>query len=161
MSIKKKIGIAVLVILLVMQFIRLDRNKSNAATPNDITAAMEVPAEVQTILKNSCYDCHSNNTEDMWYMNIQPLGWWIQHHINEGKEELNFSEFNSYSAKRKAHKMEEIAEEVKEGEMPLSSYTITHGSAKLNAEQKKLIMDWAMNEHNKLKGNTEEEEDED
>jgi hypothetical protein len=93
MSKKKKIGIVILVILVVIQFIRPTRNKSTEVQVNDISVAMNVPADVMNVLKTSCYDCHSNNTSDMWYMNIQPIGWWVSNHIEEGKEELNFSEW--------------------------------------------------------------------
>jgi hypothetical protein len=151
MSKKKKIGIVILVILVVIQFIRPTRNKSTEVQVNDISVAMNVPADVMNVLKTSCYDCHSNNTSDMWYMNIQPIGWWVSNHIEEGKEELNFSEWVKYKPKRKAHKMEEIAEMVNEDEMPMSSYTIIHGEAKLSAAQKKLLVDWAMAAHDSLK----------
>lgn len=86
----------------------------------------------------------------MWYENIQPIGWWTANHVSEGKDELNFSEFNTYENKRKAHKLEEIAEMVEEGEMPLKSYLITHGGAKLNEEQKKQLVDWALTEMRKF-----------
>ncbi|MFY8186194.1 MAG: heme-binding domain-containing protein [Bacteroidia bacterium] len=151
MSKKKKIGIVILVILVIIQFIRPTRNKSTEVQVNDITVAMNVPADVMTVLKTSCYDCHSNNTNDMWYMNIQPIGLWVSNHIEEGKEELNFSEWVKYKPKRKAHKMEEIAEMVNEDEMPMSSYTIIHGEAKLSAAQKKLLVEWAMAAHDSLK----------
>lgn len=79
----------------------------------------------------------------MWYENIQPIGWWIANHINEGKRELNFSELNSYKDKRKSHEFEEIGEMVGEGEMPMESYTWIHGNAKLNDEQARLLINWA------------------
>ena len=158
MSKKKKIGAAVLIILIAIQWIRPSKNTNTNELEDDITVSMQVPKEIVTVLKTSCYDCHSNNTNDMWYMNVQPIGWWIKHHINEAKEELNFSEFANYSLKRKAHKMEEIADEVKENEMPLSSYTLMHGNAKLSSEQRKLLVDWAMNEYKVLKENNNEEE---
>ena len=95
-----------------------------------------------TILQTSCFDCHSNYTNYPWYTNIQPIGWWLNHHVDEGKEELNFSEFESYSLKRKLHKLEEIKEMVEEGEMPLSSYTLIHGDTKLSPEQKEILYTW-------------------
>ena len=81
----------------------------------------------------------------MWYENIQPLGWWIGKHITDGKKEINFSEFNTYKPKRKAHKFKEIVEMVEEDEMPLPSYLIVHGGARLNDSQKKLLIEWAKN----------------
>ena len=98
---------------------------------------------VMQILKTSCFDCHSNHTEYPWYSKIQPIGIWLANHINEGKRELNFSEFNNYKAKRKRHKLEEMVKEIKEREMPLSSYTIIHKNAILTNDQVQLLVDWA------------------
>lgn len=103
---------------------------------------INVPENVLGILKNSCYDCHSNNTRYPWYVNIQPLGWLMANHIKDGKADLNFSEFGTYSKRKQANKLRAIAESIKEGSMPISSYTIMHAEAKLNEENKKLIMDW-------------------
>lgn len=140
----KKVLIGLLIILVIMQFIRSERNISATAGPNDIRVSNPVPANVLSVLKRACFDCHSNNTNYPWYTNIQPVGWWMQHHVDEGKEELNFSEFATYSAKKAAHKLEETAEMVEEKEMPLESYTWIHKNAKLTQDEIKLVADWAM-----------------
>lgn len=140
----KKVLIGLLVILVIMQFFRPERNISATAGPNDIRVSNPVPANVLSVLKRACFDCHSNNTNYPWYTNIQPVGWWMQHHVDEGKEELNFSEFATYSAKKAAHKLEETAEMVEEKEMPLESYTWIHKNAKLTQDEIKLVADWAM-----------------
>lgn len=142
-SLKKKILLGILLVLVVIQFIRPAKNDGIADSPSDISQAVTVPAEIKNMLVISCYDCHSNHTEHRWYENIQPIGWWIGHHIKEGKEELNFSEFNTYSLKRKKHKLDEVAETVEKHEMPLSSYLWVHGDASLSAEQQKALIDWA------------------
>lgn len=144
MTKKTKILSAVAIGLLVIQSIRPSGNTGNADGENDITKSVAVPDQVMSILKSACYDCHSNHTDPMWYMNIQPVGWWIQHHINEGKEKLNFSEFNTYTLKRKKHKLEEVAEQVEKGEMPMASYTWMHGEAKLSPEQANVLKQWAL-----------------
>ena len=100
----KNILLTLLVIFIVIQFIRPDKNIGESFGPNDISQSVEVPENVKNILVTSCFDCHSNKTNHMWYENIQPIGWWIGNHIKEGKSELNFSEFNTYKDKRKAHK---------------------------------------------------------
>ncbi|MDP2388285.1 MAG: heme-binding domain-containing protein [Bacteroidota bacterium] len=151
MSKKKKILLVVFSLFIILQFIRPADNNSEILITNDISSSIKMSPEVSNILKASCYDCHSNKTNNMWYQNIQPIGWWINHHIEEGKDELNFSEFNTYSLKRRAHKLEEIAEMIEGNEMPLSSYTLIHGEAELNADQKKLIVDWAKTNHDSLK----------
>jgi hypothetical protein len=139
----KKIAMGLLVALVIIQFFKPARNISAEKSPNDITNKYAVPASVQEILKTSCYDCHSNNTVYPWYANIQPVAWWIADHINEGKKELNFSEFVTYSPKKAHHKLEEVNEMVKEGEMPLQSYTIIHQDTKLSEPQKLEIATWA------------------
>jgi len=111
---------------------------------NDIAYSHNVPDSVEQILKTSCYDCHSNHTFYPWYAKIQPVSLWLADHIKEGKAELNFSEFGSYSLRRQFHKLEEINEQVKNNEMPLTSYTIIHRDAKLTPEQKLLIANWAV-----------------
>ena len=139
----KKIAIGLLVVLVIIQFFKPARNISTEKSTNDITNKYAVPASVQEILKTSCYDCHSNNTVYPWYANIQPVAWWLADHVNEGKKELDFSEFLTYSPKKAHHKLEEVIEMVKEGEMPLQSYTIIHQNAKLSEPQKLEIATWA------------------
>ncbi len=139
----KKILIGLLIVFVVIQAYRPQRNEDVTVTTNHITSANAVPADVQQILKRACMDCHSNNTAYPWYANVQPLGMWLQHHVNEGKAELNFSEFNTYTAKKKAHKMEEVAEMVEKGEMPLNSYTIIHTDAKLTKDEAETLITWA------------------
>jgi hypothetical protein len=140
---KKKIGLGLLAVLVVIQFIRPTKNSSTAESPNEISKYYEVPADIHTVIKKSCYDCHSNNTNYPWYTNIQPMGWWLQSHVNDGKEELNFQEFGTYAEKKAKHKFEEIEEVVRDHEMPLSSYTLIHRDAKLTPEQAAALSSWA------------------
>lgn len=140
---RKKILLIILAILVIIQFIRPERNISTSVSANDITKHYTVPADVQNILQVSCFDCHSNNTKYPWYTNIQPVGWWLQHHVDEGKEHLDFSEFGSYTAKRQHHKLEEVIEQVKEGHMPLDSYLWIHKDAILSQSQKETLVSWA------------------
>jgi hypothetical protein len=141
----KKIGYILLAILIIIQFFRPAKNINTAAaaTVNDISKVYPVPENVQSILKTSCYDCHSNNTSYPWYNNIQPVAWWLNHHVEEGKREINFNEFASYQIRRQYKKMEEVIEQVKEDEMPLSSYTLIHKDAKLSQDQKLVLSNWA------------------
>ena len=139
----KKIAYVLLAALVIIQFFKPERNLSTTKSPNDITNKYAVPASVQEILKTSCFDCHSNNTVYPWYANIQPVAWWLADHVNEGKRELNFSEFLTYAPKKAHHKLDEVNDNVKEGEMPLQSYTIIHQNAKLSEAQKLEIATWA------------------
>ncbi len=140
----KRLLIVLLIAFVIIQFFRPARNTANGAEAYkaDITMVHTVPADVQGIFQKACNDCHSNNTTYPWYSNIQPLAWWLADHIKEGKRELNFSEFAHYSLRRQYRKLEEINKEVKEGEMPLTSYTLIHTRAKLTDAEKLAIANW-------------------
>ncbi len=138
----KKLVYVVAIILVIIQFIRPAKNEGEALGPQDISKAVSVSDTVMQILKTSCFDCHSNRTQYPWYTYIQPLGFWTTHHVNEGKEELNFSEFASYTAKRQMKKFKEMGEQLKEKEMPLFSYTIIHRNAVLTPEQITILNSW-------------------
>ncbi len=141
----KKILVIVLTIFFAIQFIRPAKNitaKEKDNSKNDISSIYPVPENVKNILKASCYDCHSNNTYYPWYSNIQPIGWWMQFHVEEGKLELNFNEFASYNKKKQHKKLEELIEEVKENKMPLPSYVKMHKEASLTQHQKYILIDW-------------------
>lgn len=140
---KKALFYVLLAGLIVIQFIRPPKNTSTLAQENDIAVKTLVPDQVQVILRKACYDCHSNTTNYPWYANIQPVYWWLDHHVREGKDELNFSEFGAYTVKRKIKKYTEIAREVTEGKMPLDSYTWTHKDAKLSKDEAQLLINWA------------------
>jgi hypothetical protein len=139
----KKILYVLLGGLVLIQFFHPEKNISAGPFPNDITTKYSVPANVQDVLKRSCYDCHSNNTAYPWYNNIQPVAWWLKNHVDDGKGEINFNEFASYEPKKARRKLNEVAEQVEKGEMPLGSYTIIHKDAFLDEGQKKLVADWA------------------
>ena len=138
----RKIFYVLIAVLVIIQFIRPKQNVSAGPFSNDISTKFAVNDNVASILKQSCYDCHSNNTIYPWYANVQPVTWWLQDHVNEGKKELNFSEFASYTAKRQRKKFEEIKDEVKEGKMPLESYTWMHKNAILSEQQKAALYKW-------------------
>lgn len=138
----KKILYVLIAALVIIQFIRPKQNVSAGPFTNDVSTKFPANDHVASILKQSCYDCHSNNTSYPWYANVQPVTWWLQDHVNEGKKELNFSEFATYTAKRQRKKFNEIMDEVKEGKMPLPSYTWIHKDAILTAEQKAALYKW-------------------
>lgn len=129
-------------LFIVIQAIQPAKNTGSASGPKDIASVIQVPNDVMTVMKKSCYDCHSDSTYYPWYDNITPVNWWVAHHINEGKRELNFTVFGDYSPRRKAKKLEESAKQIEKDEMPLQSYLIMHSDAKLSEAQKKLLIDW-------------------
>lgn len=145
MTKKKKILYGLLVVLVLIQFIRPAKNNAETPSPNSIAKQYSVPADVQKSLDVACMDCHSNKTSYPWYSNIQPVGWWLQKHVNDGKRHLNFSEFATYAPKKANHKLEEVIESQHEGWMPLDSYTWIHKDSKLTQQQKDAIVTWAQN----------------
>lgn len=139
----KKIMLALLVALIIIQFIHPKKNKAEGSQPNYIGNNFTVPADVKTILEKACNDCHSNNSNYPWYANLQPVHWWMEKHIKDGKKHLNYDEYTNRPLRYQYHKMEETIEMIKEGEMPLNSYTWTHKDAKLSEEEKTKLISWA------------------
>ena len=142
-----------LLAFIIIQFIRPAKNKAEGISQNDISKIYPVPENVQAILKTSCYDCHSNNTVYPWYAQIQPVAWWLNNHIQDGKKDLNFSEFASYRIRRQYKKLEEINELVKKDEMPLDSYLWLHKNAKLDDQQKLTLANWVTTIRDTIKAN--------
>ncbi len=143
MSVLKKTLLGLAVLLVVIQFFHPKKNVSEGVQTDSIAAVFTTSEEVKSILAKSCNDCHSNNTIYPWYNNIQPVAWWLSHHVNDGKQKLNFDEFATYSLRRQYHKMEETEEMIKQNEMPLFSYTITHRNAVLGESEKQLLINWS------------------
>ena len=139
----KRILIGLAVIFAAIQLAQPAKNIASHPSEDDITARYPTPPVVQQMLSVACYDCHSNTTRYPWYSNIQPVGWWLAAHVDDGKKHLNFSEFATYSPKRAAHKLDQIIDEVTDREMPLFSYKLGHPDARLTAAQTKLLTDWA------------------
>ena len=140
---KKKIILGLLEVIVVMQFFRIDKTNPESDPKQSIFAVENVPADVEKLIKTSCFNCHSNQVAYPWYSNVAPISWVVKQHINEGRDELNFDEWGSYSTKRKLHKLEEIEEMVEEKEMPLSGYLLIHGEARLKSSQQKSLINWA------------------
>ena len=140
----KKILLVLLVLLVVIQFFRPDKNESNDQT-YAVSTAYKVPEEVSRILQVACNDCHSNKTEYPWYANFQPTAWWLDEHVQDGKRHLNFSNFTQLPIAVQNHKFEEVAETVEKKEMPLESYTYMglHADANLTEQQRTVLIDWA------------------
>jgi hypothetical protein len=131
-----------LAILLLGQFVRPAKNRSNDQT-NHVRQKYPVPDSVEAILRVACYDCHSNYTRYPWYAEVQPVASWLAHHVEEGSHELNFSNFTTRRVAVQNHKFEEIIESQKEGWMPLNSYTWTHLDARLSDQQRQTLIIWA------------------
>lgn len=139
---KKIIWILLLAIIILVQFIPSGRTGNVENNPDDLILTADVPEEIAQLLKTSCYDCHSNQTDYPWYSYVAPVSWLVSRDVREGRENLNFSVWGGGDKMQMAKMLTEIMEEVEEKEMPLGIYTIIHRKAKLGREDRQAIVDW-------------------
>ncbi|MDB5253189.1 MAG: cytochrome [Flaviaesturariibacter sp.] len=143
MKIVKRILLALLVVFILIQFIRPKENRHEGPQQASVLNRYPASPEVRAILEKACNDCHSNNTKYPWYNRVQPVAWWLNDHIEEGKRGLNFDSFLVYAPKRQARRMEQTIGMVKKGVMPLKSYTWIHKDAILTPAEKAALAGWA------------------
>ena len=146
----KILGLFIFTGLVIIQFFRIDKTAPPIVQTETLEAAVSVSPDVSQIMVRSCSDCHTNSTIYPWYSNIQPFGWFLKNHIDDGRRKLNFSIFNTYAAKKQAKKLEEICEQVEAKEMPLPSYLWIHRYAVLSESEAKALCDWAKQEQGKI-----------
>ena len=133
----KRVLIAFLIIFGLMQVIQVDKENF----PIDKNKELKAPQEIMTMLQTSCYDCHSNQTNYPWYSNIAPLSWVISTHVKDGRQAVNYSNWEDYTPEEKKKKLEATYRTVY-AVMPLSSYLWFHSEADLTKEQRKQIREW-------------------
>ncbi len=140
----KKISLyVILAVIILIQFIPAGRPETKNSRENDLLYNNQVPEAVADMLKTSCYDCHSYEIKYPWYSYVAPVSWLVARDIREGLKELNFSEWESQSKMDKAKNLDNMTDEIKEGDMPMPIYTIIHRNAKLTDEQRQQLVDWA------------------
>ena len=134
----KKLTLIALLIFIGIQFVPMD-------VPADISTKAEnelkAPDEVMTVLKRACFDCHSNHTTFPWYSSIAPVSWFTKHHVEEGREHMNFSTWAEYDDEKKLKFLEKIPKAIK-SKMPLPSYLLIHKEAQLSDADKALLSKW-------------------
>lgn len=138
----KKVLIAILIVGVGMQFIPVPKNQSDELPETDFCQSVGAPVDIRNMIRASCYDCHSKNTDYPWYGRVRPLAWFLQKHIDEGKEELNFSTFQEYSDRMKREKIRSMISQIRDGEMPLKEYLWMHPEAYLNEQEKKQLTEF-------------------
>ncbi|ULC58849.1 heme-binding domain-containing protein [Flaviramulus sp. BrNp1-15] len=143
MRLIKKILLVLLLLFVIAQFFGPEKNKGDLSSIEPFLTETNPPEDVKLILKETCYDCHSDYTRYPWYNNITPVNYWLAAHVKDGKKHFNVSNWEGNSVKRKDHKFEELIEMVEEKEMPLKSYTWTHSEAKLTDAQIESVINWA------------------
>lgn len=134
--------IFIFILFIAIQFVPISINDSSKIRPSDFILSTNPPEEIAGLFKSSCYDCHSNSTNYPWYDKIAPVSWWVAAHIYEGKSKLNFSGWGRFSDKQKKHILKEIAEEIEKEKMPLDSYLLMHGDAKVSSEELLQLKKW-------------------
>ncbi|HRO85618.1 MAG TPA: heme-binding domain-containing protein [Niabella sp.] len=142
MKFRKRIFYFFIIFLVAVQFIRPRRNTGVPPIPKSFIDTFQPNDTIVKLLANSCFDCHSNNTKYPWYTNIQPVGWLMAKHINDGKAELNFDDLAALSNRRRNSKFKSISEQIEQDEMPLKSYLLIHRKAALNEADKKLLINF-------------------
>lgn len=158
---KKIIKISLIVIaaiIILIQLYRPERFTTAEVTDNHITKKLNVPPDVEKILKRSCFDCHSNHTIWPWYSNIAPMSWLVADDVRKGRNKMNFSEWGKMSASKQQIRLDKICDEISEGEMPLKNYLLIHKDAELSQADKDLLCSWSQNEVKKFESTPEEEE---
>lgn len=143
-------GLFILGLFILAQIFQPDKNLSEGPEDDELALSLDVPDEVLSLLKNSCYDCHSNHTRYPWYNRISPVSWYLNKHVLAGKEALNFSEFGQLKTRKMIGNLSTICEVLEAGSMPLVSFTVIHRDAILDEEEKSLICDWAESESVRL-----------
>ncbi len=138
----KKVVFLIMVIFVLLQLIPTNLPEPVTDNPDDLLKTAKVPTEVAALLKKSCYDCHSNETVYPWYAHIVPVSFLVKRDIEEGKKELNFSLWGQLKKSKKAKMLDEISEEISEGDMPMKIYTLIHRDAVLSEKDKELLINW-------------------
>jgi hypothetical protein len=147
----KIIALVLLVVFVGIQFIPTERNQSDVVQKSDFLLVNNSPENIGSLLQVSCYDCHSNNTRYPWYNKVQPIAYFLERHIKEGKAELNFSEWEAYSNRRKNSKLRSIISQIQDDEMPLYSYTLIHRDAVYSDSEKEMVIEYMRDLKDKLK----------
>src|ERR1051326_4831138 len=138
----KRILYVLLALFIIVQFFHSKRNKSTGDQPNYIGKVYPMPDDVRSVLAKACNDCHSNNTRYPWYCYVQPIDWWTNKHVVEGKRGLNFDEYTNKSLRYQYNKLGDVKELIQKGEMPLNSYLWIHKDAKLTDAEKNAVYAW-------------------
>ena len=138
----KKVLVILLIAFVIIQFFRIDKTNPAPTPQMDFLTTKSTPESTAKLIKNGCYDCHSNETKYPWYSNVQPIAWFLHILFDEGRKELNFFTFATYEPKRQAHKLYEAAEMVQTDKMPLDSYVLGHPEANFSEAEKKELIEY-------------------
>lgn len=142
MKLLRILFILLVAVFVVLQFFGIDRTNPEFDPSNDMISMEKPPKDIEKILRSTCYDCHSNETNWPWYSYIAPTSWMIEEHVIDGRDNLNLSDWGEYELEDRAYIIEEMIEEIEDKEMPLPGYDMLHPDAKLSDEQKEALFNW-------------------
>ncbi len=154
LKILKWLAIVLVVAFIAIQFVRPARTNPAVDESQTINALTQMKPEVASIVDRSCRDCHSNKTVWPWYTQMAPVSWWLSNHVNEGRHNLNLSEWGKLPRDRQERKLRQMCDEVTDGQMPLSSYLPMHPAARLSEQDKKVLCDWTNQERERIAGSS-------
>ena len=146
----KIVAMLLVVVVVGIQAIRPARTNPPIDESQTINSKTQMTSDVAAIFDRSCRDCHTNKTVWPWYTNVAPVSWWLSNHVSDGRRSMNMSEWGKLPNDRQERKLRQICDEVQDGNMPLSSYTPMHPSAKLSDQDKKMICDWTDKERERI-----------
>ncbi len=141
--------LAVLGCFISIQFIPVGHKATlQSDTNKSIDHQLRIPAIELSLLKNACYDCHSDEMRRPWYASIAPVSWMMEQHVSEGKKNLNFSRWTDYTTGIQAKKLDEMIEQLRQGSMPPSNYAFLHPAARLSASQTNALIKYLESQEN-------------
>lgn len=150
--------LTLVVILVALQLVPNELPPVAARPATDLLGNGKVPEVIGSMLKTSCYDCHSMETKYPWYSELAPVSWLVSNDIRVGREELNFSDWTTLAKRKKVKSLENLRDEVLEGHMPMPIYLVLHREARLTDEQRKQIADWADGYQDKIMNEPDQED---
>jgi hypothetical protein len=136
------IGAIIIAVLMILQLFPSGRPDISNNNKDDLIANNTINDTVTKLIRNACYDCHSNETKYPWYSYVAPVSWLVSRDVRMGRENLNFSNWESYSKLDKAEYLDDISDEVSSGEMPLPIYIPLHPEAKLTQKEREILVNW-------------------
>lgn len=142
MKVLRILFILLIATFVVMQFVGIEKTNPEFDSSLDFIVMESPPEEISQMLRSACYDCHSNETVWPWYSNVAPVSWMLEEHVEDGRDNINLNMWGELEVEDRAYVIEEMIEEMEEGEMPIPGYLVTHSNAKLSETQKEKLFAW-------------------
>jgi acyl-CoA reductase-like NAD-dependent aldehyde dehydrogenase len=146
----RRVALVLMLVGAAAQLVRPARTNPSVNPAHTVEAAGRVPPQIASVLRRSCFDCHSNETRWPWYSEVVPMSWGVANHVREGRAAMNFSEWGTYPARKRFALLEKLCDEVREGQMPLASYLWLHRDARLSEAEWKAVCDWSTDEADRI-----------